>query len=540
MNLRPTKAAAALAALCVLPLTAGPANADTIRIRSTSDTVDAGLVVGLLENAYKQAQPGDTILYTAEGTGKALTSGRNGLADVVITHAPSLEATFVADGFSFEPVGRQIFYSDYVIVGPADDPAGVQAGAQHDAITAFEKIAAAGAAGHATFVSRWDNSGTNVQENTMWALTNGVTLQQATQTGAATGAKEPGPSPGPAWYKRTNKTQGPNLLDANACTPTGDNPYGSCYTLVDRGTYNNYAAQGLIPNLKILAQLNDPAARGGENLLINPFSAYIVNPDKITTDPKPNVAAGTRFLDFLTSESFQKALESFPNAADPAFRPDAFPKITATVPTTATAGSAISIPLNATDRLPGAGVVAGIPLQLEQSTDNGSTWQAVGAPVTTDASGNATASATLSATSQLRVSWARYKKFSPSTSTLGLVTVPATPTQAPPVKDTTAPKATKLALTSTKVSLAVSEGSTVKIVVARQRVVKVKGKLRHRYTTVKRTSLKATKAGTVSAKLKTLRAATYRVTVTVTDAAGNTSTATKLVTIKAKKKAATH
>ena len=101
------------------------AQADTIRVQSTTDTVDAGLVDGLLEPMYAQAQPGDTLDYVGVGTGRALDNARRGIADVVITHAPSLEQQFVTDGFSLEPSGRAIFYSDYVIVGPRADPAGV-------------------------------------------------------------------------------------------------------------------------------------------------------------------------------------------------------------------------------------------------------------------------------------------------------------------------------------------------------------------------------------------------------------------------------
>src|SRR5215211_4505596 len=140
--LAPRLVAAGIAALLLLP--AG-ARADTIRVQSTTDTVDAGLVEGLLRPAYADAQPGDTLEYTAVGTGKALDNARAGMADVVITHAPSLEAKFVEDGFSLG-LGRQIFYSDYVIVGPREDPAQVGTLHPHDAIGAFEQIATAGGA----------------------------------------------------------------------------------------------------------------------------------------------------------------------------------------------------------------------------------------------------------------------------------------------------------------------------------------------------------------------------------------------------------
>ena len=106
------------------------------------------------------------------GTGAALNNAKAGLADVVVTHAPLLEKDFVNAGYSKEPLGRAIFYNDYVIVGPTSDPAGVlSGGGEHDAVKALQLIAAYGA-GHtnATFVSRNDASGTNVQEQILWGM----------------------------------------------------------------------------------------------------------------------------------------------------------------------------------------------------------------------------------------------------------------------------------------------------------------------------------------------------------------------------------
>ncbi|MBO9532954.1 MAG: substrate-binding domain-containing protein [Solirubrobacteraceae bacterium] len=522
------------AAMLALALPLASAKADTIRVQSTTDTIDAGLVVGLLGDAYKTAQPRDELAYVGVGTGKALDNARAGLADVVITHAPSLEAIFVNDGFSLEPVGRAIFYSDYVIVGPSSDPAGVLGSAPHDAITAFERIAAAGADGKATFVSRGDNSGTNVQEQTMWGLTDASVSKQAALNGGGSAVRlEPGSGgTSPAWYEKTNLGQAANLNVAEACTPTGANPNGGCYTLVDRGTFNRGLAEGKIVGLKILGDRNTPGTRGGENLLINPFSAYVVNPDKISTDPKPNTAAGTRFLDFLTSERFQAALETFPSAADPAFRGDAFPRIDASIPTAAIAGSRITLSLTAVDRLPGGGNVSGLPVTIEATTDGGKAWSAA-ATVTTAATGKASATVSITSTTQYRARWSRHGKFSPSSSALGTVTVPSTPAKP---GDTVAPKASKLTLTAKKVSVRVSESATVKLTVARQRIVKIRGKARHRYNTVKTTTIKATKASTVSRKLSKLRAARYRVTVVATDPAGNRSTLTKLVTLKERRR----
>ncbi|HET6449035.1 MAG TPA: substrate-binding domain-containing protein, partial [Conexibacter sp.] len=269
--------AATLVAVLVGMAIASAASADTIRVQSTTDTIDAGLVDGLLAPMYAQAQPGDTLQYVGVGTGRALDNARNGLADVVITHAPSLEQQFVADGFSLEPAGRAIFYSDYVIVGPRADPAGVAAVASHDAIGAFEAIARAGGGGTATFVSRGDNSGTNVQEQIMWGMTSGVPIQRASNAGTATNRFEPGSGSYPAWYVKSNKGQALNLQDADVCS-AGTYPNGGCYTIVDRGTFNRLLNNGTVTNMAIVSQLNDANARGGKDLLINPFSVYVVNP----------------------------------------------------------------------------------------------------------------------------------------------------------------------------------------------------------------------------------------------------------------------
>jgi tungstate transport system substrate-binding protein len=519
------------------------AQADDIRVQSTTDTVDAGLVDGLLKPAYQAAQPGDTLLYTAVGTGAALTNARNGLADVVITHAPSLEAQFVTDGFSLEPYGRAIFYSDYVIVGPANDPAGVLANHPHDAIGAFEDIFAAGAAGTADFVSRGDNSGTNVQEQIMWGLTTTAKHKSFNAPAADTTRFEPGPGPAPAnpaWYHYTNKGQAPSLLDAEACA-TATYPSGKCYTMTDRGTFNNQVNKGLITKLKIVADRNAPAARGGENLLINPFSAYIVNPSKFPgpAPPTPNAAAATRFLDFLTSPGFQTAVDTFPTTTDPAFRGDAFAKVTLStpLPPTATAGSTVPINATLTNKLPGAPAVDGLPVQLQRSTDGGTTFTDVGSPVSTSATGAVSFSPTVSATTTFRFSMPRFHTLSPNDQTLGVVTIPgATPPPPPPPgppppppptpPDKTAPRVTKVKLAARKISMTISEAASVRTTIAKKVVKRVRrnGRLRSTtsYKTVKTLTLKGTKPGSISRtwKLKLSRG-DYRAKLRATDLSGN-------------------
>src|SRR5262249_31878005 len=187
----------------------------------------------------------------------------------VLTHAPTQEDDFVKAGSSFEPFGRAIFYSDYVILGPTSDPAGVFTGAAHDAAKAFELIAAAGDQGKADFVSRGDNSGTNTQEKIIWALTN-VGRNAKDEPGS-------GASGNPSWYHKAGLGQAATVQLTSQCPFSSHN----CYEMTDRGTYNRLVNLKTVTNLKIVADKNTPKARGGENLLVNSFHAYAVNPAKI-------------------------------------------------------------------------------------------------------------------------------------------------------------------------------------------------------------------------------------------------------------------
>lgn len=547
--------AATLVALIAVVCSAASASADTIRVQSTTDTVDAGLVEGLLRPAYTAAQPGDTLDYTAVGTGKALDNARMGLADVVITHAPTLEQQFAADGFSLEGAGRAIFYSDYAIVGPTSDPAGVAAAAAHDAISAFEAIAVAGGGGTATFISRGDNSGTNVQEQLMWGLTTDppVTKQIASNAGSATNRFEPG-SGGtyPAWYAKSNQGQAASLQTASACN-TATYPNGGCYTMVDRGTFNRLVNNGTITNMKIVSDRNTPAARGGRDLLINPFSVYIVNPAAALPmgSPVPNVTAARRFVDFLVSPGFQNAVDSFPTATDPAFRQDAFPSIEvtqalpATLPAVAVAAASgpPTLSLHLANRQPGAPAVVGMPVQLQQSVDGGQTYTDVGAAVATDANGNVSFTPTITGTTHYRASTGRFQAtswnaFSPNTQDVGVVSVATVP---PPTRlDKVKPKLSKLIHTRARLSLIVSERSRIAYSIERRVTRKVRRGKRTvrvvRFREVKQGTLRATKPGKVGLTFKRpLKAGRYRLTLRVTDAAGNVTRKTVSFKVKQRK-----
>lgn len=567
MRLTGPKTIATVALTALLGLTSAPASADLIRVQSTTDTVDAGLVEGLLRPAYKAAQPGDDLAYTAVGTGKALDNARNGLADVVITHAPSLEKQFSDQGYSLEGPGRAIFYSDYVIVGPKTDPAGVRAAATHDAVAALEQIAAAGGQHQASFVSRGDNSGTNVQEQLMWHMTGpGVVKQQAANAGSATDRDEPGSGGSyPSWYGKTNVGQATSLQKADVCS-SAEFPDGGCYTMVDRGTFNRLDSSGTITKLAILSENNDSGARGGKDLLINPFSAYIVDAAALPSGSAPvNATAARRFLDFLTSESFQTAVDSFPTATNPAFRGDAFPSVSvdSALPPATTAGSPVTVALTLRNRQPGAPAVNGQPVQLQASTDAGASWTNVGGPQPTDAAGRVRFETTVTATTRYRVALGRFQatiwnSFSPNVQEIGIVSVVAPdagpapqpgPTPAPvpapapapgprpAAPDRAAPKVTKLGLSARRLTLRIGEAGSVRVTIARRTVTTVRraGKTVRKtsYRTVATVRGSAKRAGTLKLSWKrALPRGSYRVSVRAVDAAGNARTRQQRLTIK--------
>jgi tungstate transport system substrate-binding protein len=514
---------------------ASTASADTIRVQSTTDTVDAGLVDGLLKPAYQAAQPGDTLSYVGVGTGAALANAQRGLADVVITHAPSLERQFTANGFSLEPEGgRAIFSSDYVIVGPASDPAGVGSGAPHDAISAFEKIAAAGAAGRASFVSRGDNSGTNVQEEVMWGDT-GVTPKQPASNGAGDATRsEPGSGgTSPSWYVKTGAGQAASLLRADACA-AAEFPDGSCYTIVDRGTYDNQLNRGTIANLRILSQDNAANARGGADLLVNPFSAYIVSPAKV---PGVNVAAARRFIDFLVSPRFQASVDTFPTATDPAFHADAYPSVRLARSLSPSLSADATLPLTVTlaNKVPGSPIVVGMPVTLQSSTNSGRSWKTVVANRKTDSRGVVRFSPKVKTTTSYRLSLPRFRatdwnQFSPNTQDLGTVAV------APPA-------VTKATLKPRALLVTVSAPATIRATVSKRTVTTVRRGGRARkavtWTKVRSASKAAGRRGRVELKWKrALAPGAYRAELRLNDRFGHSRRQTVSLSLKAGKAAA--
>ena len=217
---------------------------------STTSTQDSGLF-DVLIRAFNETYPQYTVKVVAVGSGEALKLGETGDADVLLVHSPAAERTFMDNGFGAER--KAVMYNDFVIVGPASDPAKIRG--MTDAAGAFTAIAEA----QATFFSRGDDSGTNARENTIW-----------------TAAKT---TPSGDWYQTTGQGMGETLTIT-------DQKGG--YTLSDRATYLSKKAS---LTLEILVE--------GDKALFNQYHV-------ITTKAGENIQGAVDFLNWITSDAAQK------------------------------------------------------------------------------------------------------------------------------------------------------------------------------------------------------------------------------------------
>jgi tungstate transport system substrate-binding protein len=385
-------ATAALVAGFVTPVPAGADNSSTLTIVGTSDVVDSNLVAAVLKPDFEKAFPQYTLNYVSQGTGAAITTAESGAASALLVHAASLENQFVQQGYSEEQYGRAIFYGDYVLLGPAADPAGVMSGSSpsHDIVGALQKIAAAAAAGHANYVSRGGTPGTTVEEHSIWALTSGV------KTCAVSSANGGGTSPStttgncpstisyPSWYHATGLTQGPNVENADTCNYSN----GNCYVLTDRGTFDFLESTHAISHLQIVTRNNAASARGGDTLLVNSFHAYAINPAKFAGDSNVhlNLTAAEAFLTWVTSPKAQAEVKAFMGPQDPPFKPDAAPKLTTSrLPRHVRAGHRLTVTGRIRNVVPGTPRLAGVQISL-RATPHGTHARTV-ATDTTNAHG---------------------------------------------------------------------------------------------------------------------------------------------------------
>ena len=337
----------AVVAALAAPSTAGAQEKRQLIVQSTTSVRDSGVLDQLITPRFERRFPQYDLKFIAVGTGQAITNARAGQGDVLIGHSPKLEADFVRDGFSYERVGRTVMWNDFVIVGPASDPAGILRRARTDAAGAFEAIARAGAAGKANFVSRGDRSGTNTKELDIWGLS---------RIAHAAG-NEPAGNPG--WYHKAGLGMADTLRLTQQCPFAGK----GCYTITDRGTLQQLTKNRAITGLRTVMDNQSARARGGRNLMLNVYNVYAVNPRKFRS---VNLQGALAFMDFMTSRSFQDALATFPSRRRPGFFPAATPrvKLTRAPRRTVPTGGVVTVSGTISSAVPGAPALRGLSVRL--------------------------------------------------------------------------------------------------------------------------------------------------------------------------------
>ncbi|MGC4109399.1 MAG: substrate-binding domain-containing protein [Nocardioides sp.] len=393
--------ALALIAGLVPGLTTSAANAEpagTLTVVGTSDVWDSNLMQAVVipgfEKWYAKHRGAPiTVNYIHTGTGQAITTAESDQASGLLVHAASLENQFVQQGYSLEKYGRAVFWGDFVLLGPASDPAKVMNSKSHeDIVRAFQKIAAAGAADKAEFVSRGGNPGTTIAEHNIWSMTTGVptcTVDATDGGGAAPvndgsdGTACPLLSSGtpidyPAWYHATGDTQAANIEAADSCN--FNHPGTSdCYVFTDRGTYDYLASQaGALTNLGLAVNDNDKAPKAQRNLLVNSFHLYAINPAAFPSDTFGiRTGAMKDLLNWVTSAHGQALVEGYlQKNGDEPFRPDARPALTATpLPKKVAAHHKVTVKGSLTNVVPGTPALNGVKVWV-QARHHG-TWVSV-------------------------------------------------------------------------------------------------------------------------------------------------------------------
>jgi len=232
---------------------------------------DSGLLDTLLPAFHRSSSY--RVTPVAVGTGEALAMGRRGDADVILAHAPSLEKQSVADGFTINR--RPVMHNDFLVVGPAEDPAGIRGG--HDASESLLMIVASGA----VFVSRGDASGTHFREQELWQAA--------------------GISPAGDRYLETGQGMGATLMIASQ---------RRAYTLTDRGTY-----------LAFKERIELEPMTTGRPAMLNLYSVMETNPARFE---QVDNAGARAFADFLLGDEAQSLIRSYgvDRFGEPLFFPD--------------------------------------------------------------------------------------------------------------------------------------------------------------------------------------------------------------------------
>jgi len=249
----------------------------SITLASTTSTENSGLL-GYLLPIFKD-ESGIGVRVVAVGTGQAMRMAMKGDADVVLVHHPPSEEEFVKEGYGVERVA--VMHNDFVIVGPASDPAGIKG--MTDAAAALGRVRSS----RAVFVSRGDDSGTHKRELSLWAAL----------------GFQPGDDDGD-WYRESGSGQGATLNVASEM---------EAYCLSDRASWVTFANKR---SLELLVE--------GDPELLNPYSVILVSSQK---HPHVKATEGQQFIDWLVSEPGQQLIAAYRVEGQQMFFPDALEAI---------------------------------------------------------------------------------------------------------------------------------------------------------------------------------------------------------------------
>jgi tungstate transport system substrate-binding protein len=265
-----------LAALFIAVMLAALAASDEprpITVASTTSTQNSGLFESLLPKFT--AETGIEVRVVAVGTGQAIRLATNGDADVLLVHHPASERKFVADGLGL--ARHPVMHNDFVLVGPAADPADIRGMA--DVAAALRRIGDS----EQVFVSRGDDSGTHKKELELWRAA----------------AFDPRPASG-AWYRESGSGMGTTLNTASAM---------GGYTLTDRASWVSFGNKA---GLQLLVE--------GDTRMHNPYSIIVVNPAR---HPHVHAVEAQAFADWLTAAGGQQAIAAYRVDGQQLFFPDA-------------------------------------------------------------------------------------------------------------------------------------------------------------------------------------------------------------------------
>ena len=243
-----------------------PNRPDVVRLSTTTSTEQSGLLGAILP-AFEAAS-GLHVQVIAVGSGKALELARNGDVDVTLVHARASEDRFIQDGWGIQR--HDVAYNDFVLVGPASDPAEIRG--QRDVLDALRQLIFR----QARFISRGDNSGTDQMEQSYWR---------------ALGEKPQGKA-----YVSAGLGMGEVLMLTAELKG---------YTLTDRATWVSYRAK---TGLEVLVQ--------GDPRLFNPYGIIAVSPARHSGI---NCPGAVQLIDWITGADGQRRIADFRVDGKPVF-----------------------------------------------------------------------------------------------------------------------------------------------------------------------------------------------------------------------------